>query len=265
MLKKLKEIFETFRWRIFVIILLFFSLGIKFADVEIKSNIILLIIFLAVVQYFGFSVNDYFDFHNDKKANNRKKGFLKRKSRKSFFEIIISGLISIFLLLAIFVLFGMKLFFICLGILVILVSYSLPKYGFKGIPFLDFISNTILCFLVIKLGFYYSGQGFYWQLYAFSLVFGIMHLLVAIWDYESDKKAGINTTPVFIGKKNTFYIIFLISGFLILLPFQTFPRIVFVLLFLIIFLFYKKVKWVLKEINKILLVFILLYILWLFS
>jgi lycopene elongase/hydratase (dihydrobisanhydrobacterioruberin-forming) len=264
MLKKLKEIFETFRWKIFIIILLFFSLGIKFAETEIKNNIFFLVIFLVFAQYFGFAINDYFDFENDKKTKNRKKGILKRNSRKNIWEIIISGILSFILLIIIFFSFEIKLFYISLGILIILTCYSLPKYGFKRIPFLDFLSNIFLCFLVINLGFYYSGQGFYWQLYAFSLVFGIMHLLIAILDYDSDKKAGITTTPVFIGKKNTFYLIFLLSGILILLPFNLFPRVVFILLFLIIFLFYKKIKWILKRIDWIILFFILLYLIWFF-
>ena len=162
---------------------------------------IYLIYFFFFANVFIYGVNDYWDEETDK--DNPKKDEIehriidneKRKLLKAIY--LITG-ISLVLMI-----FQTNLERILFSLFLILsYFYSSPPLRFKERPFLDFSSNYLyvipgifaysmitnsLPSLIIMLGAYFH--------------ISAMHIFSAIPDIKYDRKAGINTTPVFIGEK----------------------------------------------------------------
>jgi len=162
---------------------------------------IYLIYFFFFANVFIYGVNDYWDEKTDEKnpKKDEKEHRIKGEEKRKLLNVIymVTGLS---LVLIVFqtnlerILFS---FFLLLSYF-----YSSPPLRFKERPFLDFSSNYLYIMpgifaysmiadaipsLIIMVGAYFH--------------ISAMHIFSAIPDIKYDKDAGINTTPVFIGKK----------------------------------------------------------------
>lgn len=90
------------------------------------------------------------------------------------------------------------------------IFYSLPPLRFKTMVFLDFISNGFYVLPGI-FGFYLIGQEIPNIFIIFSALFWAfaMHLFSAVVDIEPDKKANIQTSATFLGRKFSLLFCFL--------------------------------------------------------
>lgn len=260
---KWKEIWSLFRWKIFIPMLVFFTVGLKFYHAKIGWDILILFVFLAVSQFFGFAINNYYDYGGDKLNKNRKSGALKRDAIKNKGYILYSLIVEIILLIFISLMFNTKIIFCSFIVFLIMVFYSMPPIRFKEIPILDFFSNILLYGSIVLIGAYYSSDVVSWKLLAFPLLGGVFHLYGVLIDYEEDKKAGYNTTAVFFGKAIAHLILLAMILTLIILPYGAYPRIVFSLLLLIFIFQFFWLKLFLKIIDIILWGFVILYLVWL--
>lgn len=162
---------------------------------------IYLIYFFFFANVFIYGVNDYWDEETDK--DNPKKDEIEHRiidnEKRKLLKVIylITGLSLVLMI------FQTNLERILFSLFLILsYFYSSPPLRFKERPFLDFSSNYLyvmpgifaysmitnsLPSLIIMLGAYFH--------------ISAMHIFSAIPDIKYDRKAGINTTPVFIGEK----------------------------------------------------------------
>jgi 4-hydroxybenzoate polyprenyltransferase len=162
---------------------------------------IYLIYFFFFANVFIYGVNDYWDEETDK--DNPKKDEIEHRiidnEKRKLLKVIylITGLSLVLMI------FQNNLERILFSLFLILsYFYSSPPLRFKERPFLDFSSNYLyvmpgifaysmitnsLPSLIIMLGAYFH--------------ISAMHIFSAIPDIKYDRKAGINTTPVFIGEK----------------------------------------------------------------
>ncbi|MDW7977753.1 MAG: prenyltransferase [Candidatus Caldarchaeum sp.] len=97
------------------------------------------------------------------------------------------------------------------GFLFLAIFYSAPPLRFKSKPFLDFASNYM--YIMPGVFGYYIVSGRLpdsFVLLAGFLHISAMHIFSAIPDIEYDRRAGIKTTPVYIGAKPS---LALVAGF----------------------------------------------------
>jgi 4-hydroxybenzoate polyprenyltransferase len=162
---------------------------------------IYLIYFFFFANVFIYGVNDYWDGETDKnnpKKDEKEHRIIDEEKKKLLNVIYLVTGISLVLMI-----FQTNLERILFAMFLLLAYfYSAPPLRFKERPFLDFSSN----YLYIMPG-----------IFAYSMIRGslpsliiltgayfhisAMHIFSAILDIKYDREAGINTTPVFIGKK----------------------------------------------------------------
>jgi 4-hydroxybenzoate polyprenyltransferase len=165
--------------------------------------LLLLVYFLVFANLFLYGINDWFDEDTD--ALNEKKGpkenLLKKEQKKVLkYGLIASLCASAF---AFFLLHGTERILFALFIF-LSYAYSAPPFRFKSKPFIDFLSNA-LYILPGLIGYSFITHTlptppvliacFCWSF--------AMHLFSAIPDIDPDRKAGITTTAVFLGKTNS--------------------------------------------------------------
>lgn len=172
-----------------------------FTDFLSPAYYIYLLYFFFPANVFIYGVNDYWDEDTDRlnpKKGSREHMLMQSERRKLRNSLLAVTAISVALM------FSQKpqeaiLF---LGFLFLSYFYSAPPLRFKERPFLDFSSN----YLYIMPG-----------VFAYSLASGslpepiillagychiaAMHIFSAVPDTEYDRRAGINTTPVFMGER----------------------------------------------------------------
>lgn len=160
--------------------------------------------FLIPANIFIYGINDYFDEDTDK--HNPKKGVKEHKLKvtdKTFLKtsLVISSIFSLLFLFSLpsplskvpFIIFIFLSFF-----------YSAPPLRFKSKPFLDSTSNVL--YIIPGIVAYSQFTGYLPPLIpiiGFWFWASAMHLFSAIPDIVSDKKAGINTTAVLLGKQKS--------------------------------------------------------------
>lgn len=154
-----------------------------------------------LLAFIAFGPNEYYDRKIDRNLERKKiTGNIVSDERIGFTvawgSIALGIIASLFLSLTAAVSF---LIFIAAS-----VAYSVPPLRFKGRAPLDGITNGIGLFFIFALGVGLSGgtfsdiiPGAYW----FSLIFAAFHGIAAIPDVKEDRKAGLRTMPVLIGKK----------------------------------------------------------------
>ena len=101
--------------------------------------------------------------------------------------------------------------------------YSAKPFRFKAVPFLDFISNFLYVIPAI-LAYYQTTLIIppFLPLFGAFLWTSAMQLFSAIPDIKADKKAGIKTTAVVVGKKISLIMCFIFwLGFAFILVFVT--------------------------------------------
>jgi len=181
---------------------------------------IYLIYFFFFANVFIYGVNDYWNEETDEKnpKKDEKEHRIKGKEKKKLLNVIclVTGLSLVLMI------FQTNLERTLFSIFLLLsYFYSAPPLRFKERPFLDFSSNYLyiipgifaysivansLPSLIVMVGAYFH--------------ISAMHIFSAIPDIKYDKDAGINTTPVFIGKKASLFltlVFWLILSFIVIM------------------------------------------------
>lgn len=179
-----------------------YALGFSlFGDFLQPEYYIYLLYFFLPANIFIYGVNDYWDEETDqlnpKKDDKEHRIRPSDKKRLAYLLYLVTGLSLILMIFQddveriIFIIFLLLSYF-----------YSAPPLRFKEKPFLDFSSNYL--YIMPGIFAYYlvsrSLPSLIILLGAYAHI-SAMHIFSAIPDIPYDKKAGINTTPVFIGKK----------------------------------------------------------------
>lgn len=176
----------------------FIAQGFLFPLLDIALFLIIITLFLA----FGFSVNNFFDVKEDKEKGETINLLIQNK--KNFLFSISPGILSLFLS----TLFGAKVFLFALVAILISFFYSAPPLRMKSRPFLDLISHGLFAGALIFLFplLIFSPK---LTLFHYLIVFSIFYLSVMLEmrnhleDYQSDLRAGLQTTVCFLGYKNS--------------------------------------------------------------
>lgn len=152
-----------------------------------------------------FSLNDYFDRDTDQ-DNDRKGGIegavVDRENER--FVKYVSVTSHVLLLGLVFVL---PVFSVLAGLCVLTASflYSAPPFRFKERPFLDSMSNVVILYSTFCVGVGLAGGSFgdvipgaFW----FAVIFGGPgHMAASYVDREADRKAGIRTSAMVLGRR----------------------------------------------------------------
>lgn len=160
--------------------------------------------FLIPANIFLYGINDLFDTDTDQ-FNTRKKVYehaLQKTQKQSLTGILICcALVTCLVVYLLGNSVQAILLFILMGLSI---AYSAPPLRLKAIPFIDSISN-ILYALPGFFGYHLlTGQ---LPSLMVILVIGLwtaaMHLFSAIPDIQADVQAGLRTTAVVLGEKNS--------------------------------------------------------------
>jgi 4-hydroxybenzoate polyprenyltransferase len=182
---------------------------------EITSlNFLLFLLYFTIpANIFLYGVNDIFDTETD--ANNPKKHshehLLQLRERKP----LVLTVTSIAILSLVALLFVNTIAAAMLSIFLFLsFSYSAPPLRFKARPFLDAYSNVLYAFPGFFAYALLGGQLPTLPVILMGLTWSAgMHAFSAIPDMTVDKKAGIATTAVFLGKQKT--LLFILANWLV--------------------------------------------------
>jgi 4-hydroxybenzoate polyprenyltransferase len=161
--------------------------------------ILLLTFFIFPANLFVYGVNDLADEDTDK--FNPKKGKQENLLKKSFRKYLLYGVIVVVILSLIIAYAIPQISLWLIGFMILGGSYSLPPARFKKRPFIDSLSNIFYAFPGI-IGFLINTPTLpSIEMIPILFIFPVaMHLYSAIPDIEADKKAGLKTTAVLLGK-----------------------------------------------------------------
>lgn len=166
--------------------------------------------FLIPANIFLYGVNDIFDSETDK-INPKKKSKEQATLQTNVIKYQWSVFISLLCALPLFLLQNIASNFFTVIFLLLSYYYSAPPLRFKKRPFIDSLSN-ILYGIPAFIGFMQLQANFpHLHIVMITLLWTTaMHLYSAIPDIDYDKKAGIQTTAVFIGKRKSLWLCFLL-------------------------------------------------------
>jgi len=200
-----------------VLCVILFLIGIRLSDANLDFvSLIEMVMFTFPFCLFLFGINDIYDYKSDR-LNPRKKKFFGNFVRKN--ELVwlrkscFISLIPIFLISFI----TMNIWNIITTVLLILISYaySAPPFRLKEIPIIESVSNAVIIYLIVMLGFTFNA--FPWELttkaYYLLLFIVAYHIFTTIMDYEYDKKVGHKTFAVRFGKKTAAFVSVLLGLF----------------------------------------------------
>lgn len=159
-----------------------------------------------LLSYIGFAPNDYFDRETDE-INDRKggvQGEIISTEEKAVIAKYVNITVIVLILLTAYMLpfwAGISL----VGVSALSLAYSAPPLRLKGVPIADSLVNFVMAYLSFLIGVGMTGNGWnsvidgaFW----FALIYGGGgHAMGTVVDYEPDKKAGITTIGVLLGKK----------------------------------------------------------------
>lgn len=175
--------------------------------------------FLLPANFLIYAINDYFDKDTDalnSKKRNKESAFIPEMRRIMLFFVIASLALTLVVLIIQpnFIARLWLLAFVTLG-----VFYSTPPVRFKSKPVLDFSSNILYALPAFTAYSAIAGNIPPLQIVLASYLWtSAMHLFSAIPDIAPDKKAGLTTTAVVLGKKRSLVLVFILwTSFWILL------------------------------------------------
>mgnify|MGYP000355428364 CR=1 FL=1 len=166
--------------------------------------------FLIPANIFLYGVNDVNDMETDI-MNPKKKSKEQTTHQQNLKTYQWCILISLLCAFPLFLLQNSTTNFFTVFFLALSYYYSAPPLRFKKRPFIDSISN-ILYAIPAFIGFMQIQSHFpnFYDVITIWLWTTAMHLYSAIPDIEYDKKAGIQTTAVYMGKKNSLWLCFIL-------------------------------------------------------
>ncbi|MDI6602554.1 MAG: UbiA family prenyltransferase [Patescibacteria group bacterium] len=165
-------------------------------------DIVLFLIIGVLLLAFGFSVNNFFDVKED-----REKGEtinLLVQNKKNFLFSISPAILG----LSLSAFFGLKVFLFVLLASLIGFFYSAPPLRMKSKPFLDLISHGLFAgalIFIFPLLIFSPKLTLFHYLIAFSTFYlsAMLEMRNHLEDYQSDLRAGLQTTVCFLGYKNS--------------------------------------------------------------
>lgn len=179
------------------------------------ENLILFLYFLIPANILLYGINDYFDRDIDK--DNPKKEDKEEKYRDNTFTNAVIGFSTALSIPVTLMLLPREAFPAMIAFLGLSGAYSAPPLRFKKRPFLDSLSNGLY---ILPLVVTYTTltqsfppleiiiAGWLWTM--------AMHTYSAIPDIFPDRKAGIETTATFLGRKKTYIyctVVWMLSAF----------------------------------------------------
>jgi chlorophyll synthase len=166
---------------------------------------------LAMAPFLGGSTlvyNDYWDSEVDKTSKRKEdfplpQGLLPQRS-------LLSASIFLMVLALLFALFVSILFMILIGICILLsILYSTPPVRLKNRAGIDVVTNAIGAGVICSLAGWIVAKPLldYPVLWGFTSLFGVSSIYIptTIIDSDNDKRFGVNTFAVKLGKKKAFY------------------------------------------------------------
>jgi len=195
----------------------FATIGSFFAIDKLSyENFIKIVLFaLSTFTLFAaiYSYNSFGGLKDD--ILNKRFGYLNL-NQKTFFKITF----IIFLMCALIIYMYLSKYIALMGLIsfILWLLYSAPGIGLKRFPFIGTIIHFITQIIHFQMGYIVflplSYNSLYFSVY-FALLFAGGHLHHEIIDYKADNDAGIKTTAVSFGVRNSFllyYITFISSG-----------------------------------------------------
>ncbi|MFB6114822.1 MAG: UbiA family prenyltransferase [Candidatus Nanohalobium sp.] len=164
-----------------------------------------LVAFVVLGHLAVFSINDYFDRDTDNE-NDRKGGLEGAVVNEENEEFVKNTVIASHLLLGILALF-LPAFSAVSALIVLTASflYSAPPFRLKERPFVDSMCNVVILYFTFGIGVGLAGggpgdiiPGAFW----FAMIFGGPgHMAASYVDRESDRKAGMKTSAMVLGRR----------------------------------------------------------------
>lgn len=158
---------------------------------------------------FLYGMNDVHDYESDK-LNPRKKaagGWIDPKLEPDYHSYIthVSIFVVILMFLSSFLTLNITNILAMVALMASAHLYSAPPARLKERPVVDSISNGIIVFSTLLLGFSFGNSVFDVgiTIYLITAVAIGIHAYTTIMDYEFDKNAGYKTTAVVFGKRGT--------------------------------------------------------------
>jgi len=153
-----------------------------------------------------FTLNDWSGLSTDLSDPNKvARVFTTRGVRRREIGVLTAGLLAISL--ALFSRLGASTFCLSLAIATLSALYSLPRFHWKGQPFLSsaaHLGGGVLHFLLgYSVGSAIDGRGVVLGLF-FGLTFAAGHLTQEVRDHEGDAVNAIRTNAVIFGPRRTF-------------------------------------------------------------
>lgn len=179
------------------------------------ENLVLFLYFLIPANIMLYGINDYFD--RDIDEDNPKKEDKEEKYRDNTVTDAVIGFSTALSIPVTFMLLPREAFPAMIAFLGLSGAYSAPPLRFKKRPFLDSLSNGLY---ILPLVVTYTTltqsfppleiiiAGWLWTM--------AMHTYSAIPDIVPDRKAGIETTATFLGRKKTYTyctVVWILSAF----------------------------------------------------
>lgn len=169
-------------------------------------------LFLFPVSFVLYAPNDLHDVASDL-LNPRKSSDLARYVSLHGRLITTVTVISIVVALTVPLMLGYLVSLVGIaGILLFAITYSVPPFRLKTIPFVDSASNGfwIACNLLVGIGLGVSefGElGSFWKpIVLIAIAATVLHIVTAVMDYDSDLQAGDRTMPVVFGRYRAMYV-----------------------------------------------------------
>jgi 4-hydroxybenzoate polyprenyltransferase len=152
-----------------------------------------------------FAINDVYDYESDMKNTRKKQSVMGAVLQKAELGFVKKSFFAASAFLVLISVLTLRFWNILAAVCLIFFSYaySAPPLRLKEIPVLESLSNAVIIYLIVILG--YTLKEIPWNItykayYLLFFVFGY-HIFSTIMDYEADKIAGHRTFAVRFGKR----------------------------------------------------------------
>lgn len=151
-----------------------------------------------------YAINAFFGYVPDQ--HNKRLNSLTVISKKAFGVIAI---MTVFPVLIWMLFKSISLLLVTLGVFILWTAYVFPGINLKGRVFGGVAVAFIAQVLHFRIGVLYVGGAITDQLWIsmyFALIFASGHIWHELIDWDADKKAGVRTTAIFLGKYKSIWL-----------------------------------------------------------
>lgn len=161
----------------------------------------LAVFFALPANLFLYGINDYHD-HDTDRLNPKKQSteHLLTTDERPMLRVVLSCTAALYFLCA-FWLHNLVTSALLLFLLFLSYAYSAPPLRFKQRPFIDSLSNGLYVLPGVTGYYAYAGHLPAWNILLAGVLWAAaMHLFSAIPDIESDRRADLTTSAVYLGE-----------------------------------------------------------------